>query len=271
MPNPAHDQIVTICGGKCRKHAYGGKLSIDAGAVRMPEMNERLRRYLAKAESAPMDPAPCRRVENPASVSREFLGTMQARRTIRQFSSKPVPWELVENAVRTAMSAPSGANQQPWTYVLVSDPKTKATLREAIEIEEHETYAKRASDEWLEALAPLGTDWHKEHITSAPFLAIVFAQTYGIAAGEDGNVRKIKHYYVQESVGISVGFFLASLTSAGLSTLTHTPNPMGFLREFFCRPQNERAFVVIPIGYASDDARVPRITKKPLDQVLIRD
>ncbi|MBC5816163.1 MAG: nitroreductase family protein [Candidatus Eremiobacteraeota bacterium] len=143
-------------------------------------------------------------------------------------------------------------------------------LREAIEVEERETYAKRASDEWLDALAPLGTDWHKEHITAAPYLAIVFAQTYGFTVG-DGSARKVKHYYVQESVGISVGFFLASLTAAGLSTLTHTPNPMGFLRELLHRPENERAFVVIPIGYAAADARVPKIKKKHLDQVLIRD
>ncbi len=237
----------------------------------MTEMNARLREYLAKAEAAPMEPAPHNRKSTAEAerASSSFLETMVRRRTIRQFSNEPVPWILIENAVRTAMSAPSGANQQPWTYVIVSDPQIKARLRAAIEVEEHETYAKRASAEWLEALAPLGTDWHKEHITTAPYLAIVFAQAYGLAISDDGSARKIKHYYAQESVGISVGFFLASLTAAGLSTLTHTPNPMGFLREILSRPENERAFVVIPIGYAADDAKVPRIKKKQLDQVLV--
>ncbi len=236
-----------------------------------PEMTERLRKYLAKAEAAPMEPfRNNRKSEAEAeSASSVFLETMRARRTIRQFSSERVPRRLIENAVRTAMTAPSGANQQPWTYVIVSNAAMKAKLRKAIEVEERETYAKRASQEWLDALAPLGTDWHKEHITTAPYLAIVFAQAYGLVAADDGSARKIKHYYAQESVGISVGFFLASLTAAGLSTLTHTPNPMGFLRELLNRPENERAFVVIPIGYAADDAKVPRIKKKRLDEVLI--
>ena len=203
------------------------------------------------------------------AASRAFLETMKSRRTIRRYSEEPVPWELVENAVRTAATAPSGANQQPWTYVIVSDPATKAKLREAIEEEERETYAHGATDEWLDALAPLGTGWHKEHITTAPYLAVVFAQAYRLVPQPDGTAQKIKHYYVQESVGISVGLFLASLTAAGLSTLTHTPNPMGFLAEILDRPENERAFVVIPIGYAAEDAKVPIITKKSLEQVLI--
>lgn len=235
-------------------------------------MDERLRRYLAKAEAAPMEPAPRTRKEarEAVSASRAFLETMRRRRTIRQFSDEPVPWELVENAIRTAMTAPSGANLQPWTYVVVSDAPTKARLREAIEREERETYLRRASDEWLDALAPLGTDWHKEHITTAPYLVVVFAQTYGSARDADGALRKVKHYYVHESVGISVGLFLASLATAGLSTLTHTPNPMGFLGEILDRPENERAFVVIPIGFAADDARVPKIARKRLEDVLIR-
>ncbi|MDQ6930974.1 MAG: nitroreductase family protein [Candidatus Eremiobacteraeota bacterium] len=203
--------------------------------------------------------------------SRRFFAEMRSRRTIRNYSGEPVSWELIENAVQAAALAPSGANQQPWTFVLIEDATTKALLREAIEREEWETYERRASEEWLDALAPLGTDWHKEHITTAPFVAVVFAQVYGYRAGVSGEEpRKIKHYYVSESVGIAVGFFLASLTLAGLSTLTHTPNPMRFLGEILGRPDNERAYVVIPIGYAADDARVPRVKKKPLDDVLVR-
>ncbi len=235
-------------------------------------MNARLRQYLAKAAAAPMESAPRIR-KDPIEADRAshaFLQCMQTRRTIRQFSNEPVPWSLIENAVKAALTAPSGANQQPWTYVVVSDAAIKTRLREAIEREERETYEHRATDEWLEALALLGTDWHKEHITTAPYLAVVFAQAYGLSTSEDGAVRKIKHYYVQESVGISVGLFLASLSAAGLSTLTHTPNPMGFLGKILDRPENERAFVVIPIGYAADDARVPSIKKKTLDQVLVR-
>ncbi len=238
----------------------------------MAEMSERLERYLAKAKAAPMEAAPrSRKDEGDAeAASCAFLEAMRKRRTIRQFSTETVPWVLIENAVRTAMTAPSGANLQPWMFVIVSDAQVKVRLREAIEAEEHETYATRASDEWLDALAPLGTDWHKEHITAAPYLAIVFAQAYGVVAADPADARKVKHYYVQESVGISVGFFLASLAAAGLSTLTHTPNPMGFLREILDRPENERAFVVIPIGYAADDAQVPKIAKKRLDEVLVR-
>lgn len=195
---------------------------------------------------------------------------MLRRRTIRAYSDKPVPWELVENAVRVAGRAPSGANQQPWTYVIVSDPATKEQMRVAIEEEEFDTYARRASDEWLDALALLGTDWHKDHITRAPFVAVVFAQTHGWRDDTSGRRAKLKHYYVQESVGISVGFFLAALTQGGLATLTHTPNPMGILGKILLRPQNERCFVIIPIGYAADDALVPSLEKKGIDEFLVR-
>jgi nitroreductase len=196
---------------------------------------------------------------------------MLHRRSIRHYSERPVAWELVENAVRVACSAPSGANQQPWTYVLVSDPEIKERMRAAIEAEEYATYARRASDEWLEALAPLGTDWEKRHITDAPYVAIVFARIYGHLPAREGEPSaKIKHYYVAESVGISVGFFLAALTQAGLATLTHTPNPMGVLGSILKRPENERCFVVIPIGYPADDARVPALSKKSLDEALVR-
>lgn len=233
--------------------------------------DERLRKYVEKTKNAPMRPAPGYDIsdEDASAASREFLRTMLRRRTIRKFSDKPVVWELVENAVRVAARAPSGANQQPWTYVLISDAAVKEQMRVAIEREEFDTYARRASEEWLEALAPLGTDWHKEHITAAPYVAVVFAQAYGWRNDASGQPAKLKHYYVQESVGISVGFFLAALTQAGLATLTHTPNPMGFLAKILGRPDNERCFVVIPIGYAAEDAVVPAIEKKPLDEVLV--
>jgi len=234
--------------------------------------DERLRAYIQKAQNALMLPAPRHDISDAEAheASRRFLETMLRRRTIRKYSEKPVPWELVENAVRVAARAPSGANQQPWTYVIVSDPRVKEQMRAAIEQEEFDTYARRASDEWLEALAPLGTDWHKDHITKAPYVALVFAQMHGWRDDGSGQRDKLKHYYVQESVGISVGFFLAALTQAGLATLTHTPNPMGVLGRILRRPENERCFAVIPIGYAAADALVPALEKKGLDEVLLR-
>jgi nitroreductase len=200
--------------------------------------------------------------------SREFLARMQTRRTVRDFSSEPVPFELIANAVAAAASAPSGANQQPWTFAVVSDPALKRRIRAAAEAEERASYEHRMSDEWLEALAHLGTDWHKPHLEDAPYLIIVFLQAYGLTSGEDGVQHKIKHYYTAESVGIAVGFLLASLHQAGLATLTHTPNPMGFLSEILQRPRNERAYVVVPVGYPADDAQVPVIGKRSLDEVM---
>ncbi|MFN8451008.1 MAG: nitroreductase family protein [Anaerolineae bacterium] len=208
-------------------------------------------------------------VDEQIARSRAFLARMQTRRTVRDFSSEPVPFELIENAIATAATAPSGANQQPWTFVVVSDPAIKRRIREAAEAEERDSYERRMSDEWLEALAPLGTDWHKPHLEDAPYLIVVFLQAYGLASDSDGAERKVKHYYTAESVGIAVGFLLASLHHAGLATLTHTPNPMGFLSDILQRPPNERAFVVIPVGYPADDAHVPEITKKSLDEVMI--
>ncbi len=202
--------------------------------------------------------------------SRQFLARMRQRRTVRDFSTEPVPFELIENAVATAATAPSRANQQPWTFVVVSDPDVKRTIRQAAEIEEKESYERRMSEEWLAALAHLGTDWHKPHLEDAPYLIVVFAQAYGLGIDAAGEAQKIKHYYVNESVGIAVGLLLCSLHSAGLVTLTHTPNPMGFLSEILGRPANERAYVVIPVGYPAPDATVPSITKKPLSDVLIR-
>jgi len=201
-------------------------------------------------------------------ASRDFLATMACRRTVRDFARTPVPFELIENAIRAAALAPSGANQQPWSFVVVSDPELKRRLREAAEAEERASYERRMSQEWLGALAPLGTDWHKPHITDAPYVIVVFEQPYSLAEGPDG-VTRVKHYYVKESVGIAVGFLLASLTHAGLCTLTHTPSPMGFLATLLGRPSNERPYLLIPVGYPAEGATVPAITKKPLEEVLV--
>ena len=185
--------------------------------------------------------------------SREFLELMSTRRSVRQFSTEPVDRELIENAIRTAASAPSGANQQPWTFVAVSDQETKQQLREAAEHEERLLYEERASDEYLSALEPIGTDSVKPHITDAPYVIVVFEQAWGV--NPDGTKRK--HYYVRESVGIATGLLLASLHAAGLATLTHSPSPMGFLKKILGRPDNERPFVLIPVGYPAPGAEIP--------------
>ena len=202
--------------------------------------------------------------------SRAFLESMRRRRSVRDFSRRPVSFELVRNAIATAGSAPSGANQQPWRFVVICDPHVKHTIRVAAEAEEKESYERRMSDEWLEALAPLGTDWRKPHLEDAPYLIAVFRLAYGVqndpATGEE---QKIKHYYSEESVGIAVGLLLASLHQAGLATLTHTPSPMGFLNEILQRPANERPYVIIPVGYPAEDARVPDIHKKALDDIMV--
>lgn len=199
--------------------------------------------------------------------SRVFLATMEARRSCRFFSRAAVDRELVVNAVRAAATAPSGANQQPWTFVVVENAETKAEIRAAAEAEEAEFYA-RGPAEWREALAPLGTDAIKEHITDAPFVVVVFAQTAG-PKGAAGVAPK--HYYVRESVGIACGLLIASLTHAGLVTLPHTPSPMGFLAQLLGRPSNERAELLLPIGYPRHDATVPKhaLQKKPLHEVLV--
>jgi iodotyrosine deiodinase len=196
--------------------------------------------------------------------SAEFLDCIRARRTVRKFSSEPVDFRLIENAIRAAASAPSGANQQPWRFVVIQDPEIKRQIRIAAEEEERFNYEHRFPDEWLEALAALGTDWHKPFLEIAPYLIVVFREDYGI----DGD-RRIKHYYVNESVGIAVGFLLAALQASGLATLTHTPNPMGFLARILERPANERPFVLIPVGYPAADATVPVIRKKELADVMI--
>lgn len=196
---------------------------------------------------------------------RAYADAMHRRRTVRHFSTEPVPEAVVVEAIRAAASAPSGANQQPWTYVLVSDPTVKRELREAAEHEERRSWEERMPAAWLEALDPLGIDWHKPHLTDAPLLVVVFARVWGSAEG-----RRTKHYYVDESVGISVGILLSALHLGGLATLTHTPSPMGFLRELLGRPENERPFLLIPVGYPAPDAQVPDLSRRPLEDVLVR-
>lgn len=194
-----------------------------------------------------------------------FFEIMDARRSVREFSDIPVPRHLIETAIRTASTAPSGAHKQPWTWVAISDPDVKRQIREAAEEEERAFYTARASEEWLEALAPLGTDWQKPFLETAPWIVVLFAQRYAIRP--DG--AREKHYYVPESCGIAAGMFIASLHQMGLATLTHTPSPMGFLRDVLDRPTNEAAMILFPVGYPADDARVPDLTRKPLADVSV--
>jgi nitroreductase len=194
-----------------------------------------------------------------------FFEDMNRRRTTRHFSSEPVPREWIELAIRTAATAPSGAHQQPWTFVAVSDPQVKEKIREAAEREEHEFYHGGAPQEWIDALAPLGTDEHKPHLTDAPWVVVLFRQAYGLR--RDGSRQKF--YYTQESCGIAAGFFIAAVHHMGLVTLTHTPNPMGFLSELLERPAQEKAMLIMPVGYPATDARVPDLSRKRLAQVAV--
>jgi len=194
---------------------------------------------------------------------RRFRHDMLRRRTVRQFSSRPVPRDVIEDCLRIAGAAPSGPNQQPWHFVVVSDPKVKRQIREAAEKEEYDFYHGRAPDEWLEALARLGTDEHKPYIETAPYLIAVFAQTYGLTP--DGN--KLKNYYVMESVGIATGMLVTAVHMAGLLSLIHTPSPMGFLNKLLGRPTQEKAFLLLVVGYPAEGARVPDISKKSLEEI----
>lgn len=191
-----------------------------------------------------------------------FNTEMQRRRSVRAFADRPVPRAIVEDCLRTAGSAPSGANQQPWHFAVVADPQVKKKIRQAAETEERAFYEQRATDEWLEALTPLGTDASKPFLETAPYLIAIFAQRYGLR--EDGS--RVKHYYVQESVGIATGLLIAALHHAGLATLTHTPSPMGFLAEILGRPENERPFLLLVVGYPAADASVPDIRRKSLEE-----
>lgn len=195
----------------------------------------------------------------------ELRTRMDERRTVRHFSPDPVPEQVVRDAVACAATAPSGAHQQPWTFVLVKDPAVREQIRAAAEQEEQLSYDGRLGDEWLAALRPIGTDAVKTHLTDAPALIVVFQQRYWL--GEDGT--KHKHYYVDESVGIAVGMLLSALHLSGLAALIHTPSPMRFLSQVLNRPENEKAFAVIPVGYPAEDCEVPDLIRKSLDQVLV--
>lgn len=194
-----------------------------------------------------------------------FYEEMNRRRTTRHFSSDPVPKDLIERAIRTAGTAPSGAHQQPWTFVAISEPELKQRIREAAEEEERAFYHGRAPQDWIDALAPLGTDEHKPHLTDAPWVVVLFQQRHGV--NPDGSKRTF--YYTQESCGIAAGFFIAAVHQMGLVSLTHTPNPMGFLAQLLGRPQNEKAMLVMPVGYPAPDARVPELTRKPLEAIAV--
>lgn len=192
-----------------------------------------------------------------------FHAIMQRRRTVRDFSDRPVARALIETAVMTAGTAPSGANQQPWTFVCISTQAIKARIREGAEEEERAFYAGRAGEDWLGALAHLGTDDKKPFLEAAPWLIVIFAQRWG----HDAKGKKVKHYYVPESVGIASGLLIASLHQAGLATLTHTPAPMNFLNEICGRPDNEKALILLVVGYPAEGAAVPAITRKPLGEI----
>ena len=201
--------------------------------------------------------------EQMQSASHEFYEKIKQRRTVREFSSRPVPREIIENALKAAGTAPSGANMQPWHFVVVSNPEIKHQIRIAAEAEEKEFYEHRASKEWLKALEPLGTDEHKEFLDKAPFLIAVFLKKF--TYDEQGN--RFKNYYTAESVGIACGFLLNALHWAGLATLTHTPSPMKFLNTLLGRPKSERAYMLIVVGYPEDGAMVPVIDKETLDKI----
>ena len=197
--------------------------------------------------------------------SERFYQWMESRRSVREFSDKPVPKEVIQNIIRSASTAPSGAHKQPWTFCVVSNPEIKKQIREAAEKEEYEGYNGRMSETWLKDLEPLGTDWHKPFLETAPYLIIVFKKAFDINnSGEKGN-----NYYVNESVGIASGFLLAAIHDAGLVTLTHTPSPMNFLTKILKRPANERPFLLLPVGYEAEEVYVPNNRRKELEEVSV--
>ena len=202
-------------------------------------------------------------LEEMCERAQTFREEMQCRRTIRTFSSRPVPREIIEECIRAAGTAPNGANMQPWHFVVVGDAALKRDIRLAAEKEEREFYQQKAPPDWLEALAPLGTDEHKPFLETAPYLIVIFAQSYGVLP--DG--RKVKHYYVQESVGIATGLLITALHHAGLASLTHTPSPMNFLNDILRRPSYERPFLILVVGYPAENVQVPTISKKSLQDI----
>lgn len=195
--------------------------------------------------------------------AKEFYARIRTRRTVRDFSARPVSREIIEDCIRAAGTAPNGANLQPWHFVVVSDTKIKQRIRQAAEKEERTFYQERAPKEWLEALAPLGTDWQKPFLETAPYLIAIFGENYSVT--ESG--KRVKNYYVQESVGLATGVLITALHHAGLVSLTHTPSPMGFLNEILNRPKNERPFLLLVVGHPAQDAQVPKITKKSLKEI----
>jgi nitroreductase len=188
---------------------------------------------------------------------------LDSRRSIREFSSKPVPKEVIENIIRSASTAPSGAHKQPWSFCAISNPKIKSEIRKAAEKEEYENYNARMSEEWLEDLKPFATTWEKPFLEIAPWLIVVCSKSYDI--GDDG--EKLNNYYVKESVGLASGLLIAAIQNAGLCALTHTPSPMNFLMKILNRPTNERPFLLIPVGYPAEDCKVPDLQRKPLELI----
>lgn len=219
---------------------------------------------MTKAAFVPLAFSPSTNAEM-LSRAEAFEGFMRRRRTVRDFSDTPVPRAVIEAALRTAAGAPSGANQQPWTFVAIADPAIRSRIRKAAEEEERAFYGGRAGEEWLDALGPLGTDWEKPFLETAPWLIVIFQQRWGVAP--DG--RRIKHYYAPESVGIATGFLIAAFHQAGLATLTHTPAPMGFLNQICGRPDHEKAMILLVVGKPAENCLVPAIGKKPLAEVAV--
>lgn len=195
-----------------------------------------------------------------------FYEEMNSRRSVRFFSADPVPRDLIDLAIKTASTAPSGAHRQPWTFVVTGDPEMKSQIRQAAEEEERINYeGGRLPRHWREALEPLGTDWHKEFLETVPWIVVLFEQRYGL----DGDGNKLHHFYVKESVGIAAGMFIAALHHMGLATLTHTPSPMKFLTKLLGRPENERPFCMFPIGFPAEDCVVPDLRRKSLDEISV--
>lgn len=204
-------------------------------------------------------------VEEMRTAARDFLTTMRRRRTVRDFSDRPVPRDVIETCLLAAGTAPNGANRQPWRFVVVGDGELKSEIRREAEIEERAFYSGKAPQEWLDALEHLGTDAEKPFLERAPWLIVIFAERYEV--GPDG--EKLKNYYVTESVGIATGMLITALHKAGLATLTHTPSPMSFLNDLLGRPENERPFLILVVGYPEDDAEVPDIGKKSIDEIAV--
>lgn len=220
---------------------------------------------MPRANFVPLDAYRELPVDEMRAAAEEFLVTMRRRRTVRDFSDRPVPRDVLERCLLAAGTAPNGANRQPWRFVVVGDPDLKKEIRREAEVEEEAFYSGKAPQEWLDALEHLGTDASKPFLERAPWLIVIFAERYEVAP--DG--KKLKNYYVSESVGIATGMLITALHKAGLATLTHTPSPMSFLNELLDRPDNERPFLILVVGYPEEDAQVPDIHKKPIDEIAV--